>query len=51
LIEKSFSVFILSVIDVDSVVMGFPIEGWTLCGDKEMGDVLVSVVLGFVISG
>jgi hypothetical protein len=31
--------------------MGFPIEGEVLCGDKEMGDVPVSAVLGFVISG
>jgi hypothetical protein len=41
----------LSVIVVDSVVMGFPIEGEVLCGDKEIGDVPVSAVLRFVVSG
>jgi hypothetical protein len=51
LIEKSCSVFILSVTVVDSVVMGFPIEGEVICGDEETGDVPVSAVRGFVISG
>jgi hypothetical protein len=50
LIENSFSVLTLSVTVVDSVVMGFSVEGEVPCGDKEIGDVPTSAVLFFVVS-
>jgi hypothetical protein len=51
LIENSFSVLTLSVTVVDSVVMGFSVEGEVPRGDKETGDVPTSAVLRFVVSG